>query len=355
MIWNETHATHRLGSAEHTAPPAPEHAAGLPTDEAYMASVNGLARREEAVNSLRSQYQQAARAPVPVFCADLPGARRQRLTRPRMARTPRGRRRQGRDHRSRNSLAEAYGKFAEEPTRPELERFFYLDDVDRALIGKRRGDQNRLGFALQMCTVRYVGLFLEDPLAVPWSVIEHLGQELGIEGVLCIKQYTERLKTAYEHAWEIRDAYGYHQHEDPEWGRLFRTFLHGRAWTNAEGPVALFNQSVHWLRRNRVLLPGVSVPARQVAEVRGIAEQRLYATVANAARRADASLPGDLVALLDVPEGKRLSELERMRRPPTRTTGNAMKGALERVDEIAAFRLGKVNRGGPVAGGCGDR
>ncbi|KAK1180156.1 DUF4158 domain-containing protein [Streptomyces sp. NBS 14/10] len=30
-----------------------------------------------------------------------------------------------------------------------------------------------------MCTVRYVGLFLEDPLAVPWPVIEHLGQELA--------------------------------------------------------------------------------------------------------------------------------------------------------------------------------
>jgi len=169
-----------------------------------------------------------------------------------------------------------------------------------------------------------------------------LGQELGIEDISCVKPYTERLKTAYEHAWEIRDAYGYHQYEDPASGRGFRTFLHGRAWTNAEGPVALFNQSVHWLRRNRVLLAGVSVLARQVAEVRGIAEQRLHATVANVARRADASLSGDLVALLEVPEGKRLSELERMRRPPTRTTGNAMKGALERVDEIAAFRLGKV-------------
>ncbi|MFI6744009.1 hypothetical protein ACIBI9_65055 [Nonomuraea sp. NPDC050451] len=34
--------------------------------------------------------------------------------------------------------AGAYGRFVEEPTRPETERFFYLDDMDRRLIGKRR-------------------------------------------------------------------------------------------------------------------------------------------------------------------------------------------------------------------------
>jgi len=238
--------------------------------------------------------------------------------------------------------AEAYGTFAEEPTRPELERFFFLDDEDRKLIAKRRGDHSRLGFALQMCTVRYIGLFLEDPLAVPWPIVEYLADQLGIGDVSSVKRYTERQMTVYEHAWEIRDAYGYHLYEDPGWGRKFRTFLHGRAWTHAEGPVALFNQAVGWLRRHRVLLPGVSVLARQVSEIRTIAEKRLHAAVAKAARRADPALPGDLVATLATPEGKRYSELERLRRPPTRTTGTAFVRALERVDEISAFQLGRL-------------
>ncbi|WP_331720194.1 hypothetical protein OG596_38970 (plasmid) [Streptomyces sp. NBC_01102] len=47
--------------------PAPHAAAGLPTDEAYMARVYDLVRREEALNYIRAQYQQAALAPVPVY------------------------------------------------------------------------------------------------------------------------------------------------------------------------------------------------------------------------------------------------------------------------------------------------
>ncbi|MER6691671.1 Tn3 family transposase [Streptomyces minutiscleroticus] len=239
--------------------------------------------------------------------------------------------------------AEAYGKFAEVPTRPELERFFFLDDVDRDLIELRRSTHHQLGFALQMCTVRYIGRFLpDDPLDAPWPVVEHLAAQLGIEDPSVVKRYTERPKRAYEHAWEIRDAYEYHEYDDPEWSRRFRTFLHGRAWTHAEGPKALFDHAVGWLRRNRVLLPGVSVLARQVSEVRKAAEKRLHATVAGAARRADPALPGDLVATLKTPEGSRFSELERLRRPPTRTTGTAFARALERVDEIGAYRLGRL-------------
>ncbi|MGH3866491.1 MAG: DUF4158 domain-containing protein [Pseudonocardiaceae bacterium] len=67
----------------------------------------------------------------------------------------------------------AYGRYACVPSPAELNRFFFLDNADKALVRRRRGDHHRLGLVLQATTVRYVGRFLEDPLDVPlawaWS------------------------------------------------------------------------------------------------------------------------------------------------------------------------------------------
>ncbi len=135
----------------------------------------------------------------------------------------------------------------------------------------------------------------------------------------------------------IRKAYGFRGFEGAAVSAEFRGFLDGRAWIHAEGPGALFEHGVGWLRRNRVLLPGITVLVRLVATVREAAAERMHTALAAAAAEVDPALPGRLRASLRVPAGSRFSEMESWRRAPTRVSGPGLVQALERAAALAGL------------------
>jgi TnpA family transposase len=102
--------------------------------------------------------------------------------------------------------AAAYCRFDGDLSREDLDRVFFLDDADLELIEKRRGDHNRLGFALQLGTVRWLGAFLPDPTAVPSSVLGYVAGQLDVSDPACVGRYLERRRTRFEHAEEIKAA-----------------------------------------------------------------------------------------------------------------------------------------------------
>ena len=234
--------------------------------------------------------------------------------------------------------AASYGRFSGPPSRAELERAFFLDDADKALIARRRGDHNRLGFSLQVTTVRSLGLFLADPVDVPNVVLEYLAGQLGIADPSCVKRYTERRTTRFEHAEEVRAVLGLRDFADAD--MELTGWVDARAWTTGDGPKAIFTDAVAWLLERNVLLPGVTTLTRLVAQARDEAMQRLWDTLF---RRLTATQREMLERLLEVPDGARLSDLERWRKGPAEPSGRNLVRALTRVSEIMAVGVGAMD------------
>lgn len=198
----------------------------------------------------------------------------------------------------------AYGRFVGTPSRAELERFFFLDDADKRLVAKRRGDRNRVGFALQLGTVRFLGLFLADPTDVPTEVVAYVAEQVGVGNASCLDGYTRRRATRFEHTAEIVAEYGYRDFAAVE--KKLVQWLDDLAWTTGDGPTALFVGAVGWLRERLVLLPGLTTLRRLVGRVRDEVMQRLWDLLAALVSSRQARL---LERLLIVADGSRVSDL----------------------------------------------
>ena len=86
---------------------------------------------------------------------------------------------------------DSYGQYLGDPSTQELARYFHLDDSDHTQIVEKRGDANRLGFALQLTTVCFVGTFLDDPTAVPPAVLATMSRQLGIDTTTDLTGYRD--------------------------------------------------------------------------------------------------------------------------------------------------------------------
>ena len=206
---------------------------------------------------------------------------------------------------------------------------FFLDDQDRDWIYRKRTDMSRLGYALQLVSVRFLGLFLSNVTEIPWTVINRVAVQLNMDASEKHLIDYQRSEQRWRHAVEIRAGYDYFEFIEKNARFRLGRRLCALCWTGTDSPGMLFEQAVTWLFLNKILLPGMTVLERFIAEIRSRMEKRLWQLLTRDLTREQKI---KLNQLLVKPEKERYSVLEKLRKSPVRSSGPAFVKALERIE-----------------------
>ncbi len=175
---------------------------------------------------------------------------------------------------------------------------------------RRRRPHNRLGFAIQLCALRYPGRLLRPGELIPAAPVAFVAEQLQVAPEV-LADYATRGPTRYEQLDALRNAFGFSPLSRP-----LRTTL--QEWLL---PIALTTTSGAGLarlllgecRRRRIIMPGISAVERMVTQALLDAERHV---AEHLTRGLDARQCRLLDALLLNHAGTNMSSLGWVRQPP---------------------------------------
>jgi len=157
-------------------------------------------------------------------------------------------------------------------------RHYTLADDDIEHINERRRPENKIGFALQLCALRYPGRLLSSGEVIPEKVLRFIAAQLGLTGD-DVLPYAARRQTRQQHLHALRQIYGFKMFSG-QGARSLKAWLENEAET-ARSNEDLARRFVEECRRSQVILPGISVIERLCADALVSAERQTESRITN--------------------------------------------------------------------------
>ncbi len=159
--------------------------------------------------------------------------------------------------------------------REELFRFFTLTPADVAFVdpGRGRGPTDRLGLAVALCSLPWLGFVPDDVASAPRAAVARLAEQLGVD-VEAVRSYGRRAKTRTDHLRRVTQYLGWRSAGALELKELDE-FLLARAMEH-DSPTLLFRLACEYLSSARVIRPGPVTVVERVAHAREVARAETF-------------------------------------------------------------------------------
>ncbi len=224
-------------------------------------------------------------------------------------------------------------RFPTEISSEDLNRFFLLSDKELIILKQLRAEHNRLGFALQLCCLRYLGFFPEE-LELPEPVINYVAQQLELIPEL-LAFYGKRSSTQRNHQRKIQTLLGYRRASATD-TLILEQWLVERALEHNQ-PLLLFHMACEYLKQQKIIRIGTTILAKMVATARIKAGVINYQSLQNLLTQERRTW---LDSLLKVEQDETRTRLSWLQRTPT---GNNPKQILETLDKISFLQQNQVD------------
>ncbi|MBA2729070.1 MAG: DUF4158 domain-containing protein [Parachlamydiaceae bacterium] len=174
------------------------------------------------------------------------------------------------------SSSERKSLFALPDNQKDLIQQYTFSESDLSIIQQHRGAANRMGFAVQLCYVRYPGIILgvnETPFPPLLSLV---AEQLKMPTTIW-NEYGKRDQTRREHLSELQSIFGFQTFSMAH----YPSFVNGLAdlaWQTDKG-IVLASALLQSFRSQRILLPTINVIERICAEAITNASRRVYSSL----------------------------------------------------------------------------
>jgi len=231
------------------------------------------------------------------------------------------------------SAAERDNLLALPDAKEELIRHYTFSDTDLSIIRQRRGPANRLGFAVQLCYLRFPGVILgvDEP---PFSPLLKLVADQLKVSIESWDEYGQREQTRREHLVELQTVFGFQPFTMSHYRQAVQ-LLTELAMQTDKG-VVLASALIEHLRRQSVILPSLNAVERASAEAITRANRRIYEALAEPLSDAHRRRLDDLLKRRD--NGK-TTWLAWLRQSPVKPNSRHMLEHIERLKAWQALDL----------------
>ncbi|MQA49899.1 Tn3 family transposase [Klebsiella pneumoniae] len=231
------------------------------------------------------------------------------------------------------SAAERESLLALPDSKDDLIRHYTFNDTDLSIIRQRRGPANRLGFAVQLCYLRFPGVILGvDELPFP-PLLKLVADQLKV-GVESWNEYGQREQTRREHLSELQTVFGFRPFTMSHYRQAVQ-MLTELALQTDKG-IVLASALIGHLRRQSVILPALNAVERASAEAITRANRRIYDALAEPLADAHRRRLDDLLKRRD--NGK-TTWLAWLRQSPAKPNSRHMLEHIERLKAWQALDL----------------